>query len=141
MASLLSMPGVTAAVDVNPDNERPRIGLVLSGGGAFGFAHIGVLKVLEEMHVPVDCVVGTSMGALVGGVYASGIEPEQMQAAIEKTDIEALFDDKPPRSDITHNIKRDDYRPLFDFTLGFNGGISLLRVPRTLAGFTRPHRQ
>ena len=52
---------------------RPRIGLVLAGGGAKGGAHVGVLKVLEEMHVPIDCIAGTSMGALVGGGYASGI--------------------------------------------------------------------
>ncbi len=52
---------------------RPRVGLVLAGGGAKGGAHVGVLKVLEEMHVPIDCIAGTSMGALVGGGYASGI--------------------------------------------------------------------
>ncbi|MDH5273524.1 MAG: patatin-like phospholipase family protein, partial [Gammaproteobacteria bacterium] len=53
--------------------SRPRVGLVLAGGGAKGGAHVGVLKVLEEMHVPIDCIAGTSMGALVGGGYASGI--------------------------------------------------------------------
>jgi len=59
--------------------DRPRIGLVLAGGGAKGGAHVGVLKVLEEMHVPVDCIAGTSMGALVGAGYASGIPAAQMQ--------------------------------------------------------------
>ena len=54
-------------------SARPRVGLVLAGGGAKGGAHVGVLKVLEEMHVPIDCIAGTSMGALVGGGYASGI--------------------------------------------------------------------
>ena len=58
--------------------HRPRIGLVLSGGGALGLAHIGVLKVLEELHVPVDCVAGTSMGAIVGGLYAAGYAPEEI---------------------------------------------------------------
>ncbi len=58
---------------------RPRVGLVLAGGGAKGGAHVGVLKVLESLHVPVDCIAGTSMGALVGGGYASG----QSAAAIE----------------------------------------------------------
>jgi NTE family protein len=67
-----------AAADRNSDPEpavtgRPRVGLVLAGGGAKGGAHIGVLKVLEEMHIPIDCIAGTSMGALVGGGYASGI--------------------------------------------------------------------
>ena len=51
---------------------RPKVGLVLSGGGARGVAHIGVLKVLEELRVPVDFIAGTSMGSLVGGIYASG---------------------------------------------------------------------
>lgn len=60
--------------------QRPRVGLVLAGGGAKGGAHIGVLKVLDEMHVPIDCIAGTSMGALVGGGYASGIPAAQMEA-------------------------------------------------------------
>ena len=60
-------------------STRPRIGLVLAGGGAKGGAHVGVLKVLEEMHVPVDCVAGTSMGALVGAGYASGIPAAELQ--------------------------------------------------------------
>jgi NTE family protein len=102
------------------ETQRPKIALVLSGGGALGYAHIGVLKVLEELRVPVDCVVGTSMGALVGGGYAAGVSPERMQKIITKTDIGALFDDDPPRSDITQSIKRDDYKPLFDISLGFN---------------------
>jgi NTE family protein len=60
--------------------QRPRVGLVLAGGGAKGGAHVGVLKVLEEMHVPVDCIAGTSMGALAGGGYASGIPAKQLEA-------------------------------------------------------------
>ncbi len=59
--------------------HRPRVGLVLAGGGAKGGAHVGVLKVLEEMHIPIDCIAGTSMGALVGGGYASGIPAEDLQ--------------------------------------------------------------
>src|SRR5574342_643781 len=58
--------------------SAPRIGLALSGGGARGLAHIGVLKVLEELRVPVHCVTGTSMGSIVGGAYASGGEPKQL---------------------------------------------------------------
>jgi NTE family protein len=104
------------------ETQRPKIALVLSGGGALGYAHIGVLKVLEELRVPVDCVVGTSMGALVGGAYAAGVSPERMQKVITETDIGALFDDDPPRSEITQSIKRDDYKPLFDLSFGFNDG-------------------
>ncbi|HKX57306.1 MAG TPA: patatin-like phospholipase family protein, partial [Xanthomonadales bacterium] len=57
------------------ESERPKIGLVLSGGGARGIAHIGVLKALEELQVPIDCIAGTSMGSVVGGLYASGYSP------------------------------------------------------------------
>src|SRR5262245_22145555 len=59
--------------------HRPRVGLVLAGGGAKGGAHVGVLKVLEELHVPIDCIAGTSMGALVGAGYASGIPADELQ--------------------------------------------------------------
>jgi len=62
-----------------PNGGRPRIGLVLAGGGAKGGAHVGVLKVLEEQHIPVDCIAGTSMGALIGGGYASGIPAAELE--------------------------------------------------------------
>src|SRR3954466_8800776 len=62
--------------------SRPRIGLVLAGGGAKGGAHVGVLKVLEELHVPIDCIAGTSMGALVGGGYASGIPAAELEKLV-----------------------------------------------------------
>src|SRR5208282_5360110 len=70
-----------AAPEAGPA-QRPRVGLVLAGGGAKGGAHVGVLKVLEEMHVPIDCIAGTSMGALVGGGYASGIPAAQMETLV-----------------------------------------------------------
>ncbi len=111
-----------AQPDAAPIEPRPRVALVLSGGGARGLAHVGVLQVLEQLRVPVDCVVGTSMGALVGGTYAAGVGPTAMREVLETTDINALFVDQPPRSQIPQRVKRDDYRPLFDITLGFNGG-------------------
>src|SRR5262249_33993087 len=82
----------------------------------------GVLQVLEDMKIPVDCVVGTSMGALVGGTYAAGVSPAKMRETLDATDIGAMFDDLPPRSEIPQRVKRNDYRPLFDFTLGYNSG-------------------
>ena len=109
----------TGAVS-SPAAERERVALVLSGGGALGFAHIGVLEVLEQMRVPVDCVVGASMGALVGGTWAAGVSPQTMRQRIVGTDILGLFDDDPPRRVLPQNVRRDDYRALFDFTLGFN---------------------
>jgi NTE family protein len=71
-----------AAATAPAAQQRPRIGLVLGGGGAKGAAHVGVLDVLDEMRIPVDCVVGTSMGALVGGAYASGLDAEELDTAI-----------------------------------------------------------
>jgi NTE family protein len=70
--------------------QRPRVGLVLAGGGAKGGAHVGVLKVLEEMHVPIDCIAGTSMGALVGGGYASGIPAAGLEEFVTGIDWKAV---------------------------------------------------
>ena len=64
---------------------------------ARGIAHIGVLKVLEEMHVPVDCIVGTSAGAIIGGVYASGAAPAEIETAIRAADWDLLLTDRPAR--------------------------------------------
>src|SRR3982751_3676363 len=72
-------PIVSAAAEAPHVTGRPRVGLVLAGGGAKGGAHVGVLKVLEELHVPVDCIAGTSMGALIGGGYASGIPAKELE--------------------------------------------------------------
>ena len=72
-----SLPSTTEATPAPA--ARPRIGLVLSGGGARGLAHVGVLKVLEEMQVPIDVIAGTSMGAIVGGLYASGMRAAELE--------------------------------------------------------------
>ena len=81
-------PGATpASATATP---RPRVGLVLAGGGAKGGAHVGVLKVLEEMHVPIDCIAGTSMGALVGGGYASGIPAAELEKFVTGIDWKAV---------------------------------------------------
>jgi NTE family protein len=80
-------------------SPRPRVGLVLSGGGARGFAHIGVLRVLEQLRVPVDIVVGTSMGSVVGGAYAAGRTPAELEHFAARTDWAAVLADRPPRRD------------------------------------------
>lgn len=84
---------------------RPRIGLVLGGGGARGAAHIGVLEVLERLRVPVDCVVGTSMGALVSGVFAAGRTPAEMRTELAMADWDDLFQDNPPYSEVNYRNK------------------------------------
>jgi NTE family protein len=79
-------PGRADQAVAAASSSRPRIGLVLAGGGAKGGAHVGVLKVLEEMHVPIDCIAGTSMGALVGGGYASGIPARELEVFVTTID-------------------------------------------------------
>ncbi|HMW41210.1 MAG TPA: patatin-like phospholipase family protein [Plasticicumulans sp.] len=101
---------------------EPRIGLVLSGGGARGLAHIGVLRVLEELHVPVHAITATSMGSIVGGAYASGLGVDEMQARVLKIDWNDLFQDDPPREQRPMRRRQDDRRPLVNATLGYGGG-------------------
>ncbi len=100
----------------------PRVGLVLSGGGARGSAHIGVLKVLEEMRVPIHAIVGTSMGALVGGTYASGMSAQEMARRVTSADWNDLFNDDPPRPQWPLRRKQSDARPTWDFTIGLREG-------------------
>jgi NTE family protein len=92
---------------VEPAN-RPRIGLVLGGGGARGIAHIAVLRKLEQMHVPVDCIAGTSMGALVGALYASGKSVDEIQSFVLALDWDRLFNDSLDRRERSYRRKTDD---------------------------------
>ena len=82
------------------EDERPKIGLALSGGGSKAGAHIGVLKVLEEHRIPVDYVAGTSAGAIIGGLYASGLSPDEIETAIGSIDWADILQDSPPRQDL-----------------------------------------
>src|SRR5947207_910814 len=89
---------------------RPKVALVLSGGGARGLAHIGVLKALREQRIAVDLIVATSMGSIVGGAYAAGRTPEQLEAFVDSADWELMFSDRPPREDLSFRRKEDDQR-------------------------------
>jgi NTE family protein len=123
----LTAPTPSAAqVPAADPPARPRIGLALSGGGARGAAHIGVLRVLDELRVPIDCIAGTSMGAVVGGSFASGTTPDEMQKVIERTDWNEVFTDRPPRAEIATRRKQDDYKNLFAPEFGFRDGSILL---------------
>jgi len=102
-------------------SPRPRIGLVLSGGGARGTAHIGVLKLLDDLHVPVDAIAGTSMGAVVGGLYASGLDGRAIERLLSTVDWQDAFRDKPTRADLAFRRKRDDEDFLVQLPLGFRG--------------------
>lgn len=98
--------------------QRPKIGLVLSGGGAKGFAHIGVLNVLEEAGIKIDYIGGTSMGAVIGGLYAMGYNAKQIDSIIEETDFSNVLNDYIPRSSKNFYEKRND--ELYALTLPFN---------------------
>ena len=110
--------------------HRPRIGLVLSGGGARGAAHIGVLKVLEENRVPVDAIAGSSMGAVVGGLYASGLSAADVERIMTSVDWQDAFRDSPPRSSLNFRRKLEDQNFLVKFPLGIKSG--KFRLPRGL---------
>lgn len=105
---------------------EPTTCLVLSGGSARGAAHVGVLEAMEELRIPVDCIVGTSMGAVVGGLYASGLSPARIREIMESADWDDLFTDRPPRERIPFRRKQFDHLPLFEFEFGLTGkGLSL----------------
>lgn len=105
-ASVYANPETDPAVN---KTQRPKIGLVLSGGGARGFAHIGVLKKIEELNVPIDIVVGTSMGSIVGGLYALGLTPDEIERGVQSIDWELVFNDKSLREFRSFRRKQDDY--------------------------------
>lgn len=111
--ALLLLVSLVSPYHAHPEEQRPRVGLVLSGGGARGVAHIGVLEVLEEMRIPISCIAGTSMGALVGGVYAAGVPLDQMTDQLEQIDWDDLFSDDPPRTEKPFKSKRDEFKNLF----------------------------
>ena len=105
------------------DSNRPRIGLVLGGGGARGIAHISVIKELERLHVPIDCIAGTSMGSLVGGLYASGMPIDDIETLVTTADWPTMFEDSLDRPDRSFRRKRDDVLSLVSVKpgIGKNG--------------------
>lgn len=105
-------------ISLGQENPRPKVGLVLSGGGAKGLAHIGVLKVIDSLGIKVDYVAGTSMGAIVGGLYASGYNAEQLDAIFSNVDVDALLQDFTPRGSKSFYEKRND--EIYALTLPFN---------------------
>jgi NTE family protein len=102
--------------------ERPTIALVLSGGGARGGAHIGALKALQELRVPIDGIAGTSIGAVVGGFYVSGMSVQDMEDLVESIEWETAFLNATPRKLKSFRRKRDDDLFLVDQKPGLNGG-------------------
>ena len=122
-ANILARPG------------RPRIGLVLGGGGAKGFAHIGVISELERLRIPVDVVAGTSMGAVVGSLYAGGRNAGDLVTVAHDINWVTLFDDSIPRDDLSLRRKSDERNILLPFRLSFKDGSPIL--PKGVLGGQR----
>jgi len=131
LLALISLLNCRDVIAADPSSARaasaaPRIGLALSGGGARGLAHAGVLKVLEELRIPIACVTGTSMGAIFAGAYAVGRSPTEIEQMVLATDWNEIFRDKPPRQEIASRRKVDDYKTLFAPEFGVkDGGLAL----------------
>ena len=108
--------------------RRSRIGLVLSGGGARGLAHVGVLKVLERERIPVDVIAGTSMGAIIGGLYASGMTAAELERELLALDWEALFANRIPRENLSQRRKEEDFEisPAVEIGLDRRSGSPML---------------
>ncbi len=103
---------------------------MLSGGGARGAAHIGVLKMLAQMHIPIDAIAGTSMGAVIGGLYASGLSPSEIESVMDSVNWDDAFSDVPPRKELSFRRKEEERQFPMKLPLGIRGG--RLRLPRGL---------
>ncbi|MCZ7563433.1 MAG: patatin-like phospholipase family protein [Burkholderiales bacterium] len=115
-------PAAQAQASTQAKPGRPRVALVLGGGGARGAAHVGVLKVLEELRIPVDCVVGTSMGSIVAGAYATGSTIADMDALIRSVGLRDVIADDPPRREKPIRRKADDARNYIGPEIGVREG-------------------
>ena len=135
LAPILAVPAAaqagTEAEQAAP--HRPRIGLVLGGGGARGAAHIGVLEVLERLRVPVHCVAGTSMGALVAGAWAAGLAPDDMRRELAKADWNDMFQDNPDYADLNYRNKQLSRRYLPGSETGIRG-LETMAPPGVVSG-------
>lgn len=123
---LTMLVGVLHGQDPEAGRRRPRVGLVLSGGGARGIAHVGVLQVLEDLRIPVDCIAGTSMGAIVGGLYAYGLSPRELREVTVRDhaarDWASLLRDGAPRDNRPVRRKQDDRFFLTTLRFGLRSG-------------------
>ena len=147
LALALWTAGLARGQDPAPAPEvraRPKVGLVLSGGGARGIAHIGVLKVLEELRVPVDYIAGTSMGSIVAGSYALGMNPQEMEKKVVAADWDRVLADAPPRADRSFRSKALERAGVYGLEAGVSkeglllprGAIAGQNLERFLAEFT-----
>ncbi|MEJ2581485.1 MAG: patatin-like phospholipase family protein [Acidobacteriota bacterium] len=115
IAALATVPSLAVA------SEEPKLVLVLSGGGARGIAHIGVIRVLEELHIAPDLIVGTSMGSIIGGLYAAGWSPDEMEEIVRAIDWEQIFTDRVERKHRSFRRKQDDRPVMIQGRIHFDG--------------------
>ncbi len=123
--ALLLMTAISSGVggQEQPPKPRQKIGLVLSGGGARGMAHIGVLQWLEENRIPVDYVAGTSMGGLIGGAYAMGMTPAEIRTFATSLDWDVLMSNGPAYQELSFRRKEDRRSAPSSIELGTRGGL------------------
>ena len=117
---------LSMALSLPATAEQSGVALVLSGGGARGVAHIGVLKVMEQMRIPVDCVVGTSMGAIVAAAYAAGVPLDKMERLVRAADWDTIFANTVARDQQPFREKQDASRNRSAVSLGYGSGRVLL---------------
>lgn len=122
---LCLLPSALLAAPPVSEPPKPRIGLVLSGGAARGLAHIGVLKALEEQGIKIDAIAGTSMGAVIGGLYASGYKIDELEKLALGINWQQALSDAPPRKDVPFRRKQDDRDFLVKQKLSFRDDGSL----------------
>ncbi|MBL0644159.1 patatin-like phospholipase family protein [Aeromonas veronii] len=123
---LLVMLAVCPLLAVAAQGERPKIAVVLSGGGAKGSAHIGILKVLEQKRIPVDIIVGTSMGSYVAGMYAMGLSAEEVERTTLAIDWNKGYQDKVGRDELSLRKKQQNEQYQLRTDIGVNGDTTQL---------------
>ena len=122
-------PAIVLSQDSDPSprpatpERRPVVGLALSGGGALGLTEIGVIKWMEENHIAVDRIAGTSMGSIIGSMYATGMSPAEIQAFAEKINWDQAFLPEPGYTDLSYRRKQDRRDFLVSAPLGLKNGL------------------
>ena len=129
IVGLLILPSIRSIAQAEFNAERPKVAVVLSGGGAKGFAHIGVLKVLEQEGIPIDIIVGTSMGSLIGGIYSLGYTAGEIENIVKTQDWEKVLSDNVPRNDLSRNDQLLKQRYLLSST---SSDFKIITLPQSI---------
>jgi NTE family protein len=119
-----SKPEAQQSAQIQPGTSRPKIGIALEGGGALGLAHIGVLQWFEDHHIPIDYLAGTSMGGLVGGLYATGKSPQELQELVKEQKWDIIIGGQIPYEDLSYRRKEDLRAIQNSIKLGLKHGLS-----------------